>query len=70
MPSAHFRRPHPTVELARCVFRQHYIRIMQADRPGNYAVLVDVWPMDGRTFASIDQAKHAAMLFIRDMEND
>lgn len=70
MATAHFRRPHPTVELARCVFRQHYIRIMQADQPGNYAVLVDIWPMDGRTFSSIDQARHAAMLFIRDMEND
>lgn len=69
MQSAHFRRPHPTVELARCVFRQHYIRIMQSDVPGFYAVLVDVWPMDGRTFSSIDQAKQAAMLFIREMEN-
>ena len=70
MAIPHFHRPHPTVELARCVFRQHYIRIMQADQPGNYAVLVDVWPMDGRTFTSIDQAKHAAMLFIREMESE
>ncbi len=70
MSTAHFRRPHPTVELARCVFRQHYIRIMQAEHPGSYAVLVDIWPMDSRTFSSIDQAKHAAMLFIREMENE
>ncbi|MBN9095874.1 MULTISPECIES: hypothetical protein [Pandoraea] len=70
MATAHFRRPHPTVELARCVFRQHYIRIMQGERPGNFAVLVDIWPMDGRTFTSIDQAKQAAMVFIRNLEND
>lgn len=70
MQSAHFRRPLPTIELARCVFRQHYIRIMQSDQPGCYEVLVDIWPMGGRTFVSIDQAKQAAMLFIRDLENE
>ncbi|GAB3625316.1 hypothetical protein PTE30175_01529 [Pandoraea terrae] len=68
MPSDHFHRPHPTVELARCVFRQHYIRIMQSAAPGRLEVLVDVWPIEGRTFTSIESAKQAAMMYIRDME--